>query len=208
MSNKKRPNPRPRTAPRPYRPAQRHPARRVATWLVCTLVVVGLFAVSIMATGKRSSAANRLKSGPAPAFAAQNIISGRLLTSGVFKKGDTLLFFSEGVMCQACLEQIQSLERISGQLAKRHLTLVSITPDSPAQLRQAVADYKIHTPLLTDESRRMSTDYDVLGLGMHADMPGHTFILVDRHGVIRWRHDYKEMFVPTDKLLKAIPNIG
>jgi len=208
MSNKKRPNPRPRTAPRPYRSPQHHPARRVATWLVCTLVVVGLFAVSIMATGKRSSAANRLKSGPAPAFAAQDIVSGRLLTSGVFKKGDTLLFFSEGVMCQACLEQIQSLERISGQLAKRHLTLVSITPDSPAQLRQAVADYKIHTPLLTDESRRMSTDYDVLGLGMHADMPGHTFILVDRHGVIRWRHDYKEMFVPTDKLLKAIPNIG
>jgi len=208
MSNKKRPNPRPRTAPRPYRPAQRHPARRVATWHVCTLVVVGLFAVSIMATGKRSSAANRLKSGPAPAFAAQNIISGRLLTSGVFKKGDTLLFFSEGVMCQACLEQIQSLERISGQLAKRHLTLVSITPDSPAQLRQAVADYKIHTPLLTDESRRMSTDYDVLGLGMHADMPGHTFILVDRHGVIRWRHDYTKMFVPTNELLKAIPNIS
>ena len=208
MSNKKRPNPRPRTPARSYRPPQRHPARRVAIWALCTLAVVALFAVAYLSTGKRSSAANRLKSGPAPAFAAQDIVSGRLLTSGVFKKGDTLLFFSEGVMCQACLEQIQSLERISGQLAKRHLALVSITPDSPAQLRQAVADYKIHTPLLTDESRRMSTDYDVLGLGMHADMPGHTFILVDRHGVIRWRHDYTKMFVPTNELLKAIPNIS
>jgi hypothetical protein len=49
--------------------------------------------------------------------------------------------------------------------------------------------------------------YDVLGLGMHADMPGHTFILVDRHGVIRWRHDYTTMFVPPEKLLKEIPKL-
>jgi peroxiredoxin len=202
MSNKKRPNPRPRT------PARRYPTRRIATWFACTLAVVGLFAVAILATGNRSSAGNRLKSGPAPAFAAQNMVNDQLLTSDVFKKGNTLLFFSEGVMCQACLEQIQSLEGLSGQLAKRHLALVSITPDSPAQLRQAVAEYKIRTPLLTDESRRMSTDYDVLGLGMHADMPGHTFILVDRHGVIRWRHDYTKMFVPPNELLKAIPNIS
>ncbi len=208
MSNKKRPNPRPRTPARPYRPPQSHPARRVAIWTLCTLAVVALFAVAYLSTGKRSSAANRLASGPAPAFAVQNVVSGRLLTSSIFKKEDTLLFFSEGVMCQSCLEQIQSLERISGQLAKRHIALVSITPDSPAELRKAVADYKIHTPLLTDESRRMSTDYDVLGLGMHADMPGHTFILVDRKGVIRWRHDYTTMYVAPGKLLAAIPTIS
>jgi peroxiredoxin len=207
MSNKKRPNPRPRTPARPYRSSQRHSARRVATWIACTLAVVALFAVAILTTGKRSSAANRLKSGPAPTFAAQDIVSGRVISSSYFKSHKyTLLFFSEGVMCQSCLEQIQSLERISGQIAKRHLALVSITPDSPAELRQAVAEYKIHTPLLTDESRRMSTDYDVLGLGMHADMPGHTFILVDQNGKIRWRHDYTKMFVPTNELLKAIPN--
>jgi peroxiredoxin len=204
MSNKKKRNPH----PQPQSPSRRYPARRVATWLGWTLAVVALFAVAILSTGNRSSAGNRLKSGPAPAFAVNDVVSGRLLTSSSFRGRDTLLFFSEGVMCQACLEQIQSLEDISGQLAKRHLALVSITPDSPGQLRQAVADYGIRTPLLSDESRRMSTDYDVLGLGMHSDMPGHTFILVDRHGVIRWRHDYKEMFVPTNKLLKAIPSIN
>jgi peroxiredoxin len=208
MSNKKRSNPRPRTPARSYRPTQRHPARRVAIWIACTLGVVALFAASILAADNRGSVGNRLKSGPAPAFAAQNMVNGHLLTSDVFKKEDTLLFFSEGVMCQSCLEQIQSLERISGQLAKRHIALVSITPDSPAELRKAVADYKIHTPLLTDESRRMSTDYDVLGLGMHADMPGHTFILVDRKGVIRWRHDYTTMYVAPGKLLAAIPAIS
>jgi len=206
MSNKKRPDPRPRTPARSYRPPQRHPARRVAIWTLCTLAVVALFAVAYLSTGKRSSAANRLASGPAPAFAAGDVVSGRPLSSSYFKNHqDTLLFFSEGVMCQACLEQIQSLEHMSGQLAKRHISLVSITPDSPAELRQAAASYKIHTPLLSDESRRMSMDYDVLGLGMHADMPGHTFILVDRHGVIRWRHDYTTMYVPPAELLNAIP---
>jgi peroxiredoxin len=206
MSNKKRPDRRPRTQSRPYRPPHSHPARRVAIWTLCTFAVVALFAVAYLSTGKRSSAGNRLASGPAPAFAAGDVVSGRPLSSHYFKSHqDTLLFFSEGVMCQACLEQIQSLERMSGQLTKRHISLVSITPDSPAELRQAAASYKIHTPLLSDESRRMSMDYDVLGLGMHADMPGHTFILVDRHGVIRWRHDYTTMFVPPAELLKAIP---
>jgi peroxiredoxin len=206
MSNKKRPNPRPRTPARSYRSPQHHPARRVALSIGCTLVVVALFGVAILATGKRGSAANRLANGPAPAFAAQDIVSGRVISSSYFKSHEyTLLFFSEGVMCQSCLEQIQSLEHISGQLTKRHLALVSITPDSPEELRQAAASYKIHTPLLTDESRRMSTDYDVLGLGMHADMPGHTFILVDRKGTIIWRHDYSKMYVPPAELLNAIP---
>lgn len=201
MSDKKTRNPRLSITTR------RYPARRIATWFAWSLVIVGLFAVSVLRTETRGSAANRLKSGPAPAFAAQNSVNGRLLTSDIFKKGNTLLFFSEGVMCQACLEQIQSLERISDQLAKRHLALVSITPDSPADLRKAVADYKIHTPLLTDESRRMSEDYDVLGLGMHADMPGHTFILVDKTGAIRWRHDYTKMYVPVKELLADIPRV-
>ena len=203
MSNKKKPYP-----PRPRTPSQRVPKQRVAIWLVSTLVVVALFTAAALSTGKRGSAGNRLARGHAPAFAANDVVSGRLLTSSSFKGRNTLLFFSEGVMCQACLEQIQSLEGISGELAKRHLALVSITPDSPTQLRQAAAAYKIHTPLLSDESRRMSTDYDVLGLGMHPDMPGHTFILVDRNGVIRWRHDYTTMYVQPDKLLKEIPNIS
>ena len=177
--------------------------RRIAIWLGLAVVVASLFGAALSA--KRSPAGNRLAHGPAPAFAATDVVSGRVLTSSYFKHRNTLLFFSEGVMCQSCLEQIQSLERLSGVLAKRHLALVSITPDSSQELRQAATSYKIHTPLLTDESRRMSTDYDVLGLGMHADMPGHTFILVDRHGVIRWRHDYTTMFVPPAELLKAIP---
>jgi peroxiredoxin len=191
----------------PRTSSSRYSTRRIATWLGVGSVVVALFAVAFLSTGKPSPAGNRLASGPAPTFAATDAVNGRVLTSSYFKNRDTLLFFSEGVMCQSCLEQIQSLERVSGQLAQRHLSLVSITPDSLGDLRQAVASYKIHTPLLTDESRRMSTDYDVLGLGMHADMPGHTFILVDRHGVIRWRHDYTTMFVPPEKLLKAIPKL-
>lgn len=201
MSNKKMRNPRLSITSR------RYPAQRIASWFAWTLIIVGLFAFAILTTDKRGSAGNRLASGPAPAFAVRDVVSGRLVSSSDFtKRGkSTLLFFSEGVMCQACLGQIQSLEDASGELARRHLALVSITPDSPEQLRQAASDYRIRTPLLSDESRRMSKDYDTLGLGMHADMPGHTFILVDRTGAIRWRHDYTKMYVPVKELLADIP---
>ncbi len=51
----------------------------------------------------------------------------------------------------------------------------------------------------------MSRAYDVLGQGMHSDTAGHTFILVDRDGRIRWRRDYEEMFVPPETLLGLLP---
>lgn len=182
--------------------------RRARTSLLVGVIVVALFSFAYFGMSKPTQAGNRLKSGPAPAFAATDVVSGRVLTAAnVFGQKNTLLFFSEGVMCQACLEQITSLEKISGQLVERDLALVSITPDSPEELRDAARDYKIRTPLLSDEGRRMSTDYDVLGLGMHPDMPGHTFILVDREGTIRWRRDYTTMYVEPEKLLAEIPEI-
>jgi hypothetical protein len=39
---------------------------------------------------------------------------------------------------------------------------------------------------------------------MHANLPGHSFILVDGSGRIAWGGDYPSMFVTTDKLLSDI----
>ena len=47
-----------------------------------------------------------------PSFAERDLISGRTISSQVDPFGrKTLLFFSEGVMCQACFEQIRGLEQ-------------------------------------------------------------------------------------------------
>jgi cytochrome oxidase Cu insertion factor (SCO1/SenC/PrrC family) len=81
-----------------------------------------------------------------PAFSEQNVENDQPIRSTSLYRHRTLLFFSEGVMCQACFEQIKGLEQMGSELAKRNIQLVSITPDSRRDLKQAIGQYGITTP--------------------------------------------------------------
>ena len=144
-----------------------------------------------------------------PSFSGKDVRTGQTISSKSVYDQKTLLFFSEGVMCQACFEQIQGLQQIGDQLAKRGIQLVSLTPDSPGDLQQAAAQYGISTPLISDSSRSISTAFNTLGMGMHANTPGHAFALIYR-GKVLWYRDYYQppdstMYVQPSKLLAAIP---
>lgn len=143
-----------------------------------------------------------------PAFSERDVRSGRPITDRSLR-GKTLLFFSEGVMCQACLEQIKGLERIGSELAKREITLVSVTPDSAADLEQAVRLYGIRTPMIADPDRSMSAAFNTLGRGMHGDAPGHAFALIEK-GRVRAYRDYwlapdRTMYVDPERILADLP---
>ena len=147
---------------------------------------------------------------PVPSFSGRDLISGRTITSRSVYAHKTLLFFSEGVMCQACFQQIQGLERFGSALKQRAIQLVSITPDSPDSLRQAISQYGIRTPMISDESRSMSEAFNTLGQGMHGDTPGHAFALIDKGRVLwyrdYWLSPYRTMYVDPKKLLADIPS--
>lgn len=138
---------------------------------------------------------------PVPGFTESDVQTGRAITSRAVAKKKTLLFFSEGVMCQACFEQIKDLEQMGAELDKRGIQLVSITPDSPADLKQAISQYGIATPMIADEDRDMSAAFDTLGRGMHADTPGHAFALIER-GKVLWYRDY---WLPPDRTMYVEP---
>lgn len=147
--------------------------------------------------------------GAVPAFSEVNVETGRPISSTSVYRHKTLLFFSEGVMCQACFEQIKGLEQMSSQLAERGIQLVSITPDSPAELKQAINQYGIGSAMIADDNRDMSQAFNTLGKGMHADTPGHAFALIDG-GTVRWYHDYwlppdRTMYVDPQKVIAALP---
>ena len=144
-----------------------------------------------------------------PSFSGRDLISGRTISSASVYGHKTLLFFSEGVMCQACFEQIQGLEAFGADLQKRGIQLVSITPDPPDALRQAIGQYGIRTPMISDKSHAMSEAFNTLGQGMHSDTPGHAFALIDR-GRVLWYRDYwlapwRTMYVPPKQVLADIP---
>lgn len=199
MSTKKSITPPPQRARRWRKPA-------VGAGGILAIVAISL-GFALPDTKKPAAAVPGVSRGVAPAFSERDVVHGRPLTSAALRGRNVLLFFSEGVMCQACFEQIQSLEARAAELRARRLTLVNITTDPADVARQAAARYGIGTPLISDEDGNMSTAYGAIGRGMHPSTDGHTFVLVDRTGRIRWRRDYTTMFVPAAKLLAAIPTV-
>ena len=148
--------------------------------------------------------------GSSPQFDERNVITGQPISSASLQGQKTLLFFSEGVMCQACLHQIKDIDDVGAQMSKRHIKLVSVTPDSPQVLAQAIGQYGITSPVISDEDRNMSSAFNTLGKGMHPDMPGHAFVLLDGNGNVLWQRDYylppsRTMYVTPQQLLADIP---
>lgn len=71
-------------------------------------------------------------------------------------------------------------------------------------------EHQLTLKILADPNRTVSKAYGTLGLPstMHADRPGHTFIIVDRDGVIRWKKDVADMgLVGTPVILEQLQRL-
>jgi peroxiredoxin len=184
-------------------------------WLVGVAVLIGLIgAVSVIGKGSNANAAGPIKVGQtAPAVSGRDVVSDREISSKELAGKDVLYYLSEGVMCQACLVQIQALQQHAAELRADHLTLVSVTNDDASTLARAAHDYKITTPLIADTNRAIVKRFGVMGgipfgVGMHTDTANHTFVLVDRTGHVRFVKDYPNMWVDVNALLKALPKVS
>jgi hypothetical protein len=66
-----------------------------------------------------------------------------------------------------------------------------------------MSHYGVTTPFLLDDGTA-SKAYGTLGKGMHADLPGHSFVLIDAAGVQRWYGEYPSMWLEPQALLDEI----
>jgi peroxiredoxin len=185
-------------------------------WFAGAFVVVGLLAaVSLLGKGSgQANAAGPIKIGAvSPRVVGTDILTGRRIDSRQLAGENVLYYLSEGVMCQACLVQIQALQQHFQHLERDHLMLVSVTNDDPSTLAQAGRDYKITTPLIADQSRTIVKSFGVMGgipagVGMHSDTADHTFVLVDKTGHVRFVQDYPKMWIDVNQLLKQLPKVS
>lgn len=108
------------------------------------------------------------------------------------------------------MQQVADLEG-SAEFNDLGIALVSVTHDTLPQLSSAAAQFGVHTPLLSDAERRVTEAYGVLEWAMASGEPGHTFVLVDGAGTVRWIRDYGAaangglMYVPVPRLLRDMP---
>ena len=138
----------------------------------------------------------------APPFSLTDVVSGKQATLATLAGQKTLLFFSEGVNCQACMIQAAELQG-NKVLGDAGIRLVSVTTDAPGTLSQGAEQYGIRSALLADPTTSMSAAYGMLGHGGmgHPTQDGHAFMLLDASGGVLWHRAYESMYVQPGQLL-------
>jgi len=165
-------------------------------------LVVAAFAVGAAVLGGGSSEGGAA-SGDATDFTLASTAGGTVSLSD-HRGHDVLLYFNEGVGCDACFYQTIELERNGAALADAGLALLPIVMNPLADTARELARFGIRTPYLVDADGSVTRAYDMLGKGMHEHLPGHGFVLIDGTGQVRWKMEYPSMFVSADELLAAV----
>jgi peroxiredoxin len=153
--------------------------------------------------GGRGSTGGAVKPTKAPGFTMPSTAGGSTSLSD-YSGHNVLLYFNEGVGCDACFYQTVELEKVADRFAARDVTIVPIVMNPIDQVRSELVRFGISTPYLIDTDGSVSKAYDVLGKGMHANLPGHGFVFIDKTGEIRWQKEYPSMYASAADVLGAI----
>ena len=116
---------------------------------------------------------------------------------------NVLLYFSEGAGCQSCIVQMGEIEKQAAAFEKLDVTVLPIVMNTREQITADVTANGVTTPFLLDDGT-VSEAYGTLGKGMHAGLPGHSFVLIDRQGRQRWYGEYPSMWLAPQDLLDEI----
>lgn len=182
--------------------------------IVLAVSVIGYVAVTPHTSQSPGQGVGSVSVGmAAPDFTLPNISGGTFTLSAYRGKSNVLLFFNEGLSCSPCLQQMHDLDQLNPQFLGLNIVVVSITADSLTMLSSwASANGPQYGKVLSDQGLTVSRAYNLLGADismMPGSAPGHTFILVDKSGIIKWRQDYgpATMYVPNDQIIAAVKQV-
>ena len=158
-----------------------------------------------------SSVFNSLVGQTAPDFTLPSY-SGDSVTLSKLRGKNVILFFNEGLMCYpACWNQVAAFAKDT-DIKDKGIVVLSITVDPKDQWQQAVAKMPdlAGATVLLDTNKTVSNLYGVLTLpsSMHrGQYPGHSFVLIDKTGVVRFVNDDPDMAIRDKELLNEISHI-
>lgn len=149
-----------------------------------------------------AESASALIDNPAPSFSLQDR-NGTVYSQDSLKGKDTIIFFNEGLMCYpSCWTQMVSLandERFRGSDTQ----VLAVVVDSARDWGQAIAKMPElgKSTVLFDTDRVASKAFGMLNVksSMHpGSYPGHTYLLIDKEGVVRFMYDDPRMGLNND----------
>ncbi|MCL4366431.1 peroxiredoxin family protein [Patescibacteria group bacterium] len=153
---------------------------------------------------------NSLLGKAAPDFTLESY-DGKKITLSEYKGKNVILFFNEGLMCYpACWNQIAAFGKDT-ELGKKAVVL-NITADPKNNWKQAIDKMPelAQAAVLFDSNRQVSQQYGVLTLpsSMHkGQFPGHSYVIIDKEGIIRFTRDDVQMAVRNNELSSELDKI-
>ena len=145
---------------------------------------------------------------PAPEFSLMSY-DGNLFNLSQQKGKKVVLFFNEGIMCYpACWNQMASLPELNSDM----VVTASIVTDTADEWKQAVAKMPElgKGMILLDTDKQVSRQYDMLTLpsSMHrGSQPGHTYLILDKDGIVRYTFDDAKMGIQNDVLKNKLTKL-
>jgi peroxiredoxin len=185
------------------RQARRRARLHLAGWLAAVAAIAGLIIATALSVSFGSGTAQSSTVHAAPGFTLTST-SGKTVSLASYRGHNVVLYFNEGVGCDACFYQMREFENHAADLARAGIIVVPIVMNPASQIRQEMAAFGIRTPYLIDTTGSVSRAYGVLGKGMHAGLPGHGFVLVDARGMQRWYGEYPSMYLPAAGLIAQV----
>lgn len=181
--------------------AARASGRRRLRIMIGTASALALVAaVTAMVLTSRPESSDAIRT--APEFTLTDT-GGSKHTLAQHRGENVLLYFSEGAGCQSCIVQMGEIEKQAAAFEKLDVTVLPIVMNTREQITADMTANGVTTPFLLDDGT-VSEAYGTLGKGMHAGLPGHSFVLIDRQGRQRWSGEYPSMWLAPQDLLDEI----
>lgn len=158
-----------------------------------------------------STSFNNLVNKPLPDFNLADR-DGKVYSPDALRGKNAILFFTEGAMCYpACWNQIVSFAE-DDRFKANDTVILSIVLDSKTDWQQTVskAPNLAKATVLFDTGGVVSNKFGTLNApsSMHpGSLPGHTYLLVDKKGIVRYVFDDPQMAIRNDQLITEIAKI-
>lgn len=177
---------------------RRHRRNRAVTTAAVLAVLAALVAAMMLTSQSTTTGQTRV----APEFTLTDT-TGKQVSLADFRGRDVVLYFNEGAGCGSCLQQMTAIEQQQAAFDDAGITVLPIVMNTREQITADMRTYGTRSPFLLDDGT-VSRAYATLGKGMHAGLPGHSFVLIDGDGIQRWFGEYPSMWLAPDQLLKQV----
>ncbi len=159
-----------------------------------------------------SPALNNLTNKQAPAFSFADR-DGNVYSSENLRGKRIVLFFTEGLMCYpACWNQIIAFTK-DARFKNSDALVLSVVVDSKEDWQKAInrVPELAQATVVFDTNSAASKQFGMLSApsSMHSgSLPGHTYVIIDKQGVVRSVIDDPNMSVNNDKVFTEIQKLN